>query len=102
MRQVATALIAMTCFTLLPAGAVQAQLPAAVNVGFRNRTNIPVIVQGYSIVNNVQRRGQTLKIQQQGGLAFESNVPSGYRYYTIYDANQPARVLLRDYPVLIQ
>src|SRR5207249_34780 len=91
MRQVTTALIAMTWLVISVSGSVQAQAAkGGVSVGFRNRTDTGVIVQGYTIVNNVQKRGQTLPVNKSG-MAFESNVPSGTRYYTIYDANQPSR-----------
>ena len=101
MRQVVTSLIAIACLTLCVAGSAQAQTPG-VTVGFRNNTNVNVIVQGYTVVNNVQRRGQTLKVERQGGMAFESTVPSGYRYYTIYDAKQPQRIFLLNYPVPVK
>lgn len=105
MRQVITALIATTCFAFCFNGGTRAQAPNPANgvsVGFRNRTGKAVIVQGFTVINNVQRRGQTLLVPPQGGMAFEANVPNGFRYYTIYDANQTARVFLRDYAVPIQ
>jgi hypothetical protein len=38
----------------------------------------------------------------KGGKAYESAVPAGFRYYTVFDAINPTRVLLRDFPVPIQ
>ena len=50
MRQVATALIAMTCLAFSATADIDAQ-PVAVSVGFKNQTNTNVIVQGTTIVN---------------------------------------------------
>ncbi|MSU77250.1 MAG: hypothetical protein EXS16_04040 [Gemmataceae bacterium] len=36
------------------------------------------------------------------GMAFDTSVPSGTRYYTVYDANNPQRVYLREFPVFVQ
>jgi hypothetical protein len=92
----------MTCF-FVAWGALLAQAPqpGTVTVGFRNQTNRPIIVQGFTVVNGVQRRGQNLPINKNG-KAFEVSVPAGTRYYTIYDANQPSRILLSQVPVPIQ
>ena len=79
----------------------QAQVPNPA-VGFRNFTDTNVIVQGFTIVKGVQRRGPVLTVNKKGGMAFENNVPQGVRYYTIYDANQPSRILLQDAPMMIQ
>jgi hypothetical protein len=73
-------------------------LPA---VGFKNETPVPIIIQGCTIINGVQRRGMPLTIHVGRG-AFDVNVPPGIRFYTIINANQPAQVLLRDFPVPLQ
>ncbi len=100
MRQVITALTAMTWLVLFGSGPIEAQVPKAVSVGFANRTEMDVVVQGYSLVNNVKRAGPTIKLDKNGGKNFETNVPPGnYRYYTVWDAN--FKVLLRNYQVLI-
>ena len=98
MRQVATALIALACLAISAWGSVQAQPAGTVSVGFRNQTNLTVIVQGYTIVNGSVRKGATITIKKNA-MAFENHVPTGARYYTIHDANQPSRILLGDHRV---
>jgi hypothetical protein len=93
----------MTCLALTARVPLAAQPPKqlAVSVGFTNRTDMPVIVKGYTIVNKVQRGGPTLQIDKSGGQSFETNVPANnFRYYTIYDANY--NILLRNHPIAIQ
>src|SRR5438477_1464951 len=69
-------------------------------IGFRNDLKVPVIVQGVSIVNNMQRRGQPFVVQP-GKAVWDNNLPIGLRFYTIYEAaNQ--RILLKEQKVLIQ
>jgi hypothetical protein len=79
-----------------------AQQPATASIGFRNQTNLPILVQGYSIINKTQRPGQILQLKKNGDVAYDANVLAGVRYITIYNANQPAVVLLRDFPVAVQ
>src|SRR5688572_30514136 len=76
-----------------------AQAPAP-GIGFRNELKFSVIVQGWSIVNNMPRRGQPLLIPP-GRTVWDNNLPLGPRYYSVYDANQPSKVLLRDQPVIV-
>src|ERR1022692_639450 len=102
MRQVITALIATTCLAFLASSTVQAQGPNTASVGINNKTELNVIIQGYTIVNGSKKYGTPLQLRKSGSKAFESNVPGGVRYYTICDANNQARVLLRDFPVPIQ
>jgi len=96
----------MTWLVLFAWDDVQAQLQPqqipTVSVGCRNQTELNVIVKGYTIVNGVQRSGPIMPLKKNGGRGFESNVPSGIRFYTVYDANQPTKVLLRDHPIPIQ
>ena len=92
----------MACFVLMGLTAVQAQLPKTVSVGLINMSERNVIVQGYTVVNNVKRLGQPLQINKKASEKYEANVPAGVRFYTVYDANQPARILLKDFPVPIQ
>src|SRR5438270_8926648 len=69
--------------------------PAGPGIGFRNDLNAPVIVQGISVVNNMQRRGQPFLVKP-GTTVWDNNLPkNSTRYYTIYDANLQ-RLLLRD------
>src|SRR5438105_15090319 len=69
-------------------------------IGFRNDLKAPVIIQGVSLVNNMQRRGQPFLVKP-GKTVWDNNLPMGLRYYTIYDANQQ-RILLRDRNVRVQ
>lgn len=70
------------------------------NVLFRNDLPVPVLVQGASNVNGMVRRGPPILIPAKQA-AGDFNVPGGARFYSVYDANQPARALLRDQPVQI-
>ncbi|MBI1833079.1 MAG: hypothetical protein HYR84_16690 [Planctomycetes bacterium] len=101
MRQVVTAFVAMTCLALFAPDNAWGQVPKTVTVGFRNQTNSDLLVQGFTIVNGVQRLGQPVTIRK-GGIAFELNVPPGVRFYTIVDAKSPVRPLLLREPVTIQ
>jgi hypothetical protein len=86
----------MTCLALLAPNSVQAQnFPS---IGFKNESPVPVIVQGYSIIGGIQRRGMPIAIHP-GRVGFDLNVPPGPRFYTIYNGNQPALILLRDFPI---
>jgi hypothetical protein len=102
MRQALTTLIVMTCLCLLAMNHADAQIPKSASVGFNNKTDLNIFIQGYTIVNGSKRYGPPLQLKKNGSMAFESSVPVGYRYYTICDANQPARVLLRDFQVPIK
>ena len=99
MKQVVTALIAMTCFALFAAQPSQAQQPKLVTVSFMNHSDLNVNVQGYTVVNGGQRPGNVLRMKKKSGGAFEQANAGTTRFYTIYDANQPARVLLQNFPV---
>jgi hypothetical protein len=77
----------------------QGQVPGP-GIGFRNDLKTPVIVQGMSLVGNMQRRGQPFLVGP-GKTVWDNNLPMGIRYYTIYDANQQ-RILLRDSMVRVQ
>jgi hypothetical protein len=95
MKQVVTALFATTCFLFLTHGAAQAQqMPKTASVGFTNKSEVNVIVIGYTIVNGSKRYGPALQLKKSGDKAFEANVPVGaVRYFTIHDANQPRNIL---------
>jgi hypothetical protein len=88
----------MACLLALGVGGARAQNASVV---FRNKTEINLIVQGYTIVNGNKRAGPAMQLKKTDGKAFESNVPGGFRYYTVIDANN-FRVLLRDHQVPIQ
>src|SRR4051812_15245887 len=99
MRQVTTALIALTWLVICAWNALVAQPLPIISAGCRNQTDLNVIVKGYTIVNGMQRSGPIMALKKNGGKGFEINVPPGIRFYTVYDANQPNKVLLRDFPV---
>lgn len=70
-------------------------------IGFRNELKVPVLVEGASVVNGMLRRGQPIRIAP-GQMAWDCNLSPGLRYLTIYDANQPTRILYRDPPIPFQ
>ena len=74
--------------------------PPTGSASFRNDLKVPVIVQGISQVNGVLKRGQPLLVAS-GKTAGDFNVPVGVRAYSVYDANQPTRVLVKDAPITI-
>lgn len=76
-----------------------AQGPPA-TVIFRNDAKSPVIIQGISNIEGMVRRSQPILVAV-GGSAGDFNVPAGMRFYSVYDANQPSRVLARDVPFSI-
>jgi hypothetical protein len=80
----------------LGAGTAYSQAPVASMV-FRNDTNAPVIVQGTSIIGGMIRRGPPILVAPGKALG-DFNVPAGRRFYSVYDANQPSRVLAKDVP----
>lgn len=99
MRQVITALIAMTCLWLFAGGSAEAQVPKSFTVQITNRTDTDVLVKAYTIVNGVQRNGSIVQVPKNSH-AFEMSVPVGVRFYTVYDTKY--QILLRDHQVPIQ
>lgn len=89
----------MTCFALFAAPPSQAQQPKPVAVNFMNHSDFNVIVQGYSVINGGQRPGNPLPMKKKSIGTFEQVKAGTPRFYTIYDANQPARVLLANFRV---
>lgn len=77
-------------------GPAASQGPGA-SIAFRNETNSPVIVQGVSNVAGMVRRGQPVLVGP-ARIGGDFNVPAGPRVYSVYDANQPSRVLAKDVP----
>jgi hypothetical protein len=92
------ALVAACLLAGALAGVVVAQPMAIVAVAFRNELKTPVIVQGTSSVNGMIRRGPPILVAA-GRVSGDFNVPLGPRLYSVYDANQPSRVLARDVQV---
>jgi hypothetical protein len=67
-----------------------------VTIAFGNASHTPVVVKGYSIVKGQPIPGQLLPMKKDG-KAFETNVPANSpRFYTVYDATNPTRVLLQN------
>jgi hypothetical protein len=106
MRVVSTFAI-IACIAV--AGLLQPRAPAqvpggggGVAVAFRNELNTPVIVQGVSLINGMKKAGQAMIILP-GKTGAENNIPMGsVRFYTVVDANQPARIKhILDAPVNI-
>jgi len=78
----------------------QGQMPGP-GIGFRNDLKTPIIVQGVSLVNKMQRRGQPFLVNP-GKTVWDNNLPPGtLRIYTIYDANQQ-RILIQNIPINVQ
>ena len=111
MRQVITTFVAITCLAIaldesraqpLPGQPLPGQPQKAAIVGINNNSDFDVLVKGYTVVNGAQRTGLILQMKKNGGKAFETQVPPGIRYYTIYDQRQPDRILLNNFPVPIQ
>jgi hypothetical protein len=74
---------------------------AGPGIGFRNDLKTPIIVQGVSLVNKMQRRGQPFLVNP-GKTVWDNNLPPGtLRIYTIYDANQQ-RILIQNLPINVQ
>lgn len=96
MLRAVTGFLVGVCVALW-AAPVHAQF-GGVAVGFRNELKVPVIVQGYSVVNGMQKRGQAFVILP-ARAAVDLNVPAGLRFYTIVDANQPALTYIRNLPI---
>ncbi len=86
-------ILALPVFFLLAGGEVQAA--RAGSLGYRNDTDIPIIVQCFSIVNNrvVQGRPHTL---QPGETAWDVRVIAGNKRILVADAKQPTRLLARE------
>jgi len=85
---------AIVCLVLgMGAGSAQSQALASIN--FRNDLNAPLIIQGTAVVGGMIRRGQPIVVAP-GKTGGDFNVPPGVRFYTVYDASQPTRVLARD------
>jgi hypothetical protein len=88
--------VALSMMLGFVAGPASSQVPAA-SMTFRNDLKIAVIVQGTSAVGGMIRRGQPVVIAS-GRAGGDFNVPAGKRFYSVYDANQPSRVLAKDVP----
>jgi hypothetical protein len=105
MKQVINAWMAMICLAFVGLVTATAQQPlgpqAGTAIGFRNETKMWVVVQGHSVVNNQHRRGQPILLSP-GKIAFDSNIPAGTRFFTIYDSNQTSKILMLNQPVMPQ
>jgi hypothetical protein len=88
LRKATLGLLALAALGAMPGTA------AAGSIGFRNDLNIPIVVQGESVIDGVLRRGQALLIAPRK-CAYDTNVKPGNRQVTVYDANNTNRILLR-------
>jgi len=88
LRQACLGLLALAALGAMPATA------AAGSIGFRNDLSIPIVVQGESVINGVLQRGQPLLMAPRK-CAYDTNVKAAPRQITVYDANNPNRILLR-------
>jgi hypothetical protein len=71
----------------------------AVAVSFRNELKIPVIIQGFTVVNGMPRAGMAMVVLP-GKTAIDNNVPAGtIRFYRVVDANRPVLQYIRNLPV---
>lgn len=97
MKQVASAVLAMTCFAFLALAPAEGQpMPKAVQVGFVNKSDADIRIFGQTMPNGGQR-GRILPIKKKVGMAYEPTTP-GPRFYTIYD-HQTNKVLLQSFRV---
>lgn len=90
-------ILALGCLapSLLGSGSQVLAQQRAPSIAFRNDLKMAVIVQGATDVKGMQRRGQALVVQPTQ-ISYDTNLPPGDRIITIYDANQPSKVLYRD------
>lgn len=86
--------VATVCAALLALTALQSQQAAGAGICFKNDLPQPVIVQGATPAPDMIRRGQPLLIFP-GRIAWDNRLDPAIRVITIYDANQPTRILLR-------
>lgn len=61
-------------------------------VGFRNETNVPVVVQITHVVRPREQHGKPHLIQP-GNVTWEAVMQPGAKRITVYNANQPRQVL---------
>jgi hypothetical protein len=102
MRLIVNACLAATCFVLVGGFAQTASAQVGgVAVAFRNELKTPVIVQGFTVVNGMQKRGQAFVIVP-GKVGADLGVPAGPRFYTVYDANNPKLVYVLNFQVPVQ
>jgi hypothetical protein len=110
MRRYASILATMTCLAAavssVPTASAQAQgtlfaQNTGVAVTFKNETNVPVIVQGVTLVNGMAKAGQAFVVRPKQTVA-DNNVPANStRYYTVVDANRPGVRYLYNSPLQI-
>jgi hypothetical protein len=67
---------------------------SAAGIGFRNDSPESVIVQGKMITKKMVKIGKPVLIRPKA-LIWDKTVPAGQILFTIYDANQPSRVLFQ-------
>jgi hypothetical protein len=86
-RPVALGLTVLALIAAAPAAGQAAWL------GFRNDTKMPVVVQGATVLpRNIVRRGAP-HLLYAGDVAWDPILQPGPKVITVYDANNPKRVL---------
>src|SRR5262249_18493431 len=89
LRGIGAACLAVLGTVLLGAGQAAAQ---PTWTGFRNDTDLPVVVQASSLINNVGRRGKP-HLLYPGEAYMECIIYPGVKQFVVYDAKHPTRVL---------
>ena len=87
--------ILLAALPLLALTAFPATAGAGPLIGFRNDTNVTVIVQGMSVINGQLRLGKRLTLQP-GAVAWDTIAAPGNKLITVVDDKQPTRTLLKD------
>ena len=86
LTRIGVSVLALALFLVVPNTA------QATGIGFYNNTRSRILVQGYSIVNRMIRKGPVLVIDP-GRTVFSIYVPQGFRTITIADGLDPNRIL---------
>src|SRR5438876_1612544 len=97
-KTLAKVVCGLGCLLVIGVAPVHAQ---AGGIGFRNELKAPVVVQGVSVVTGVVRRGPPIVIPP-GKVGWDNRLPPGIRFISVYDANQPNTILIREEPVPFQ
>ncbi|MBI3409495.1 MAG: hypothetical protein HY040_14235 [Planctomycetes bacterium] len=93
--------LGLLALSLVPGASHSQNQNQPVSLSFRNDTKVAVIVQSWTLVNNMPRRGQAIQVNPGKSIA-DKSLPAGTRYVSVYDANQLTRIYLRDQRVEVQ
>jgi hypothetical protein len=103
MRRIIKGLALVTCIAICSGTVVSSACAqgGGLVVTFRNEMKVPVIVQGYTIINRTPRLGMALVVLP-GKTVSDNNVPANsIRFYQVVDANRPRLQYIRDLPVQV-